>query len=460
MFGMKSPQQVMDEEFQRRFKYLQGQRSGYQQAGAGIGLLLGSLFGGKSAQLQQAEDREQAYAEVDAKMREAERTARTTEAQAFVQDLTPDNIDVALRTEQKLKDRTNPFNQEIGELNQTAERYNLLADQFSVLGQPAEYVDGLRNLSTQTRMQALAKQREFQKFTQDQEKYDLDMKLNNARLKELQNKDKLTPKDLAEIQLKSTPESYQKWLQGKGTLVPNPKAFADKNTPAAIQEFEYFSNLPDDNARARYLQVKSGSNWKDLGNRFGLVVNGREIHSITKELPPEQQPEVISQQKAAEVVGKDVGTTKIKAPEQLMQIEVYDTALADLIEHPGSPAIFGYLGEQRASVQGTEAFGARKKLEQVQGLAFLDAIPQMKGLGALSDAEGRAITLASNALAIGIPYAQAQKEAARIRTLLGRAAERIRTKNLLTPEQVISNSLGLEEERTTSGGIRYKLIGD
>lgn len=45
MFGMKTPQQVAAEERERAYKYMTGQRTGYQQAGAGIGLLLGSLFG-------------------------------------------------------------------------------------------------------------------------------------------------------------------------------------------------------------------------------------------------------------------------------------------------------------------------------------------------------------------------------------------------------------------------------
>ena len=96
MFGMKTPQQVMDEEFARKFKYMQGQRSGYQQAGAGIGLLLGSLFGGKSAQLQQAEDRDQAYSDVERRLAEKERNVQTAEAQSMVQDLTPENLGAAV----------------------------------------------------------------------------------------------------------------------------------------------------------------------------------------------------------------------------------------------------------------------------------------------------------------------------------------------------------------------------
>lgn len=462
MFGMKTPQQIMDEEFARKFKYMQGQRSGYQQAGAGIGLLLGSLFGGKSAQLQQAEERDQAYADVERRLAEKERNVQTADAQAVTQDLTPENLGVALRAERRSQERQDPFNQEIAELNSQAEKYNLLAEQFSALGQPAQYVDGLKNTALQRRMAAFAKQREAETFKQNQVKTELDIEFTKGRIEELQNKDKLTPAQLAEIQLKSTADSYAKWLKGTGTLVPNPKASSSK-IPAAIQEFEYFNALPSDEARANFLNVKRSGVIRDLGDRFGFfspTEPGKEVASVPKQIPPEQQPKAVTERKIAEGVGEEFAQSQVKAPGQLMQMAEYDAQLQDLLTNPGSPAIFGFGGETRAGIAGTEAFGAASKLEQVQGSAFLSAVPQMKGLGALSDAEGRAITASVNALKIGLPWKQAQKEIAKVRTLLARGQERIKQNQLLTPEQVLNQALGLEEERTTSGGIRYKIIGN
>jgi len=461
MFGMKTPQQVMDEEFARKFKYMQGQRSGYQQAGAGIGLLLGSLFGGKSAQLQQAEDRDKAYADVERRLVEKERNVQTADAQTMTQDLTPENIGVALRTESRLDAQKDPFNQEILELNKKAERYNLLAEQFSALGQPAQFVDGLKNTALQTRMAALAKKRDSETFKQNQVKTELDIEFTKERINELQNKDKLTPAQLAEIQLKSTAESYQKWLTGKGTLVPNPKASSSK-IPAAIQEFEYFNALPNDEARANFLNVKRSGIIRDLGDRFGFfspTEPGKEVASVRKEIPPEQQPKAVAEKEAAKELGKDVAQSRIKAPGQLIQMQEYSNQLEDLISHPGAKAIFGFGGETRAGISGSDAFGAAAKLEQAQGSAFLSAVPQMKGMGALSNAEGTAITASVQALKLGLPYKQAQQEANKVRTILARGIERIENDQLLTPEQVISRTLGLEEERTTSGGIRYKIIG-
>jgi hypothetical protein len=456
LFGMKTPQQVMDEEFARQFKYMQGQRSGYQQAGAGIGLLLGNLFGGKSAELQQAEDREQAYAQTTQELAAKERQARTQNAEAFVQDLTPENIGVALRTEQRLQSADSPFNKEIDILNKKADEYDLLASKFSSLGQPAEYVEGLKNQALSTRMQALTKKREAQTFEQDQAKYALDMEKTREELIKLQNRDKFTPKELVELQLKSTPESYQKWLQGKGVLEPN---FAAKNVPADIQEYEYFNSLPNDEARARYLQVTSASNWRDLGDRFSLIVDGREIQSIRKSLAPGEQPKTIAEQEEAKTVGQAVGKDKMAVPGQLGQLEQYETAILDLANHKGFSNIFGFGGSRLAQIEGSQAFGAAATLEKVQGNAFLGAIPQMKGMGSLTEAEGRAITAASNKLKLGLPEAEAKKEIDLILSIINIQKDRLKNKQFLTPEQVMTMPLTIQQERTTSGGVRYRVIG-
>ena len=310
-------------------------------------------------------------------------------------------------------------------------------------------------------MAALSKQREAETFKQTQVKNELDIEYTKARIDELQDKDKLSPAELAEIQLKSTPDSYQKWLKGTGTLVPNPKASSSK-IPAAIQEYEYFTQLPSDEARTNFLNIKRSGVVRDMGDRFAFfspTEPGKEVASVKKEIPPEQQPQAVTERKIAEGVGEDISESRVKAPGQLMQMAEYDAQLQDLLENPGSPAIFGFGGETRAGIAGTDAFGAASKLEQVQGSAFLSAVPQMKGLGALSDAEGRAITASVNALKIGLPWEQAQKEIAKVRTLLARGQERIKENQLLTPDQVLNNALGLTEERTTSGGIRYKIIG-
>tara|TARA_R110000765_G_scaffold264832_1_gene364284 strand:+ start:1149 stop:2543 length:1395 start_codon:yes stop_codon:yes gene_type:complete len=454
LMGMKTPQQIMQEDFAQQMKYMGKQKTGYQQFGAGLGMLLGKIFGGKSDELRQSEEREQAYTTVEEQLATKEQNAAQREAEAFIDPLTPETFEIAARAERKQQMPTDPFAQEIEILNQKAEQVNLLADQFAALGQPSEYIEGLKNQALQLRMSAFTKQREGLKFTRDTEKYNLDMAKTAEELEKLQNRDKFSPQQLAEIQLKSTPESYQNWRRGKGTLVPTVK---NSKTPAAIQEYEYFANLPDDDARAQYLSVQSASNWKDTGDSWSMIVNGRVLQSIPKKLKPEDQPETVAKTEKAKVLGKSTAEAQIAQPGQLMQLEAFRTQVSDLMAHPGAKRIFGYLGSSWASVEGTEPFGAAASLEQVQGSTFLQQIPQMKNLGALSDAEGSKITVSANRLKLGLPYEDAQKEAQIIFGLIDRARERIETGNLLSVGDSAPVTVPDGTQRTANG-VTYTIL--
>lgn len=85
LFGMKSPQQVAAEERERAMKYMTGQRTGYQQAGAGLGLLLGSLFG-DSEEMKRAKEGEAIVTGARKEARQAEE-AKAAELASFQQQL-------------------------------------------------------------------------------------------------------------------------------------------------------------------------------------------------------------------------------------------------------------------------------------------------------------------------------------------------------------------------------------
>lgn len=85
LFGMKSPQQVAAEERERAMKYMTGQRTGYQQAGAGLGLLLGSLFG-DSKEMQRAKEGEAIVTGARKEARQAEE-AKAAELASFQEQL-------------------------------------------------------------------------------------------------------------------------------------------------------------------------------------------------------------------------------------------------------------------------------------------------------------------------------------------------------------------------------------
>ena len=84
-FGMKTPQEVAQEEFEKKFDYYSGQRTGYQQAGAGLGLLLGSLFGGESEAMRKAKLGEEVVGGVQAEQaqRRSAEQAKASELEDF-----------------------------------------------------------------------------------------------------------------------------------------------------------------------------------------------------------------------------------------------------------------------------------------------------------------------------------------------------------------------------------------
>jgi len=435
LFGMKTPQQVAQEQLQRQQAFItRSARDPYQLAGASLGVALGRLFGGPSKEMEQAQEAEEV-------MQNFNEFGAEVEKEASERGMAP--LD------------------EVQMLNKRANELDAMSNRFSALGQPQDIVQNMSNEALKTRFLALDKQREMQKFEQDQQKYQLDMQVAQERLEQLQDRDKLTPLQQAEIQLKATPESYQAWLKGEGPLVPNPKMSSDVNK--VIQTFEYWMNLPPEKQK-QFLMVKRAVPIIDTGASFSLrnpADPTQEVLNIPKEIPPAQTPEAKAAVKEAEVTTEAVTKDKLAAPGQIMALDMFDTQLADLAGHPGFQNAFGFGGAQLSSIPGSPAFGASSLLEQVKGSAFLNAIPQMKGLGALSDAEGRAITQSVTRLQQGLAPEEARGEITKMRLLLGQQRARIESKQFLTPEQVRNMPLSIPQlTQRTAGGTTYEVISE
>ena len=85
----------------------------------------------------------------------------------------------------------------------------------------------------------------------------------------------------------------------------------------------------------------------------------------------------------------------------------------------------------------------------------------MKGLGALSDAEGRAITQSVTRLQQGLAPEEARGEITKMRRILGQQRSRIESKQFLTPEQVRNMPLAIPQQtQRTAGGTTYEVISE
>jgi len=90
-----------------------------------------------------------------------------------------------------------------------------------------------------------------------------------------------------------------------------------------------------------------------------------------------------------------------EAEKRQQMVPAFDSALATLDridKHPGKKKGVGFGGAQISLIPGTDAAGFRVQLDTFKAQTFLPMVASLKGMGALSDAEGKKLTDAVGAL--------------------------------------------------------------
>jgi hypothetical protein len=121
---------------------------------------------------------------------------------------------------------------------------------------------------------------------------------------------------------------------------------------------------------------------------------------------------------------------KKKAAEQqkLGVVASFDSALDTLdtiSKHPGKSAGVGFGGAQLSMIPGTNASGFAAQLETFKAQTFLPQVQALKGMGALSDAEGKKLTAAVGALSQSMKQSEFDAQTAKIRRDLEAARSRV-----------------------------------
>lgn len=110
------------------------------------------------------------------------------------------------------------------------------------------------------------------------------------------------------------------------------------------------------------------------------------------------------------------------------RISSFDTALDTLntiATHPGKKDVVGnVLGSAVAAIPGTNAAGFAAQLETFKAQTFLPQVAALKGMGALSDAEGKKLTDAVGALSIKMKQSEFDSQVAKIKNDLTAARQR------------------------------------
>lgn len=110
------------------------------------------------------------------------------------------------------------------------------------------------------------------------------------------------------------------------------------------------------------------------------------------------------------------------------RVASFDTALETLdtiSTHPGKKDVVGTLsGSLVSKIPGTAAAGFASQLETFKAQTFLPQVEKLKGMGALSDAEGKKLTAAVGALDINMKQSEFDAQVAKIKADLKAARER------------------------------------
>ena len=114
----------------------------------------------------------------------------------------------------------------------------------------------------------------------------------------------------------------------------------------------------------------------------------------------------------------------------------FDSALETLgriANHPGKSSAVGYGGTTASMIPGTNAAGFASQLETFKAQVFLPQVQNLKGMGALSDAEGKKLTAAIGALDQKMKPAEFDAQLKIIENDLRKARARV-TGTTATPE--------------------------
>lgn len=211
-----------------------------------------------------------------------------------------------------------------------------------------------------------------------------------------------------------------------------PKSVDDIEAPSNVQEWEYFNRLTPEQQQ-QYLSMKRAD--KFLATSGGYVTpnaaNPTEAQPVVGPdgqiaMPVHADVELAGQKAHTQAVQKELGTTEAErqmaAPDKLTNIDTLLGQVSDLRTKPNDfNNYFGWVQGRLPTVrQGTTDVGA-KIAQVVAGLA-LENREKLKGSGAISDFESKALENSATILSTpSISEETAKKELDNIERILGGA---------------------------------------
>lgn len=234
-----------------------------------------------------------------------------------------------------------------------------------------------------------------------------------------------------------------KTMRSAGIFPEDPSQMMRQSQPADVAKFEYWKQLnpgaTEQQQRDAYERIINpyersfasgmGAGQARIATEQGLnpILGQREAaktqaveQTATGQAKLTQEQQAIAKgerEVSEEKRAKDNAASSIN--EQLQQID-------RLSKHPGFSSAVG-LSSIAPSMRGSDAYGFEKQLEKLDAQSFMAMIPNLAGMGALSNAEGQKVSAALSALNTGLSEDEFKAEMETIRQALTKARERLRT---------------------------------
>ncbi|MCD1644813.1 YcbK family protein [Aurantimonas coralicida] len=170
--------------------------------------------------------------------------------------------------------------------------------------------------------------------------------------------------------------------------------------PKLTQDERNYLRAQSDPAYSEFLQNSGGGQYGlsvipgvDAEGNPILLQPGRDGTAVQTQLPDGVRPlgphDLNQQRSMGTEVGKGQGQAITSAPSQISSADQSLGLIDDILDDPNLGNVTGWQG-QLPTFQ-SQNIDVEAKVDQLKGRAFAEAIQQMVGLGALSDAEGKAI---------------------------------------------------------------------
>ncbi|CAB5207076.1 hypothetical protein UFOVP180_22 [uncultured Caudovirales phage] len=167
---------------------------------------------------------------------------------------------------------------------------------------------------------------------------------------------------------------------------------------------------------------------------------------------------------SAQEVGTDIGKLKVNQSKSEQNADYLTTKIDQLVKHPGFSVSVGASAQPGFQfIPGTDKASWYSRFQEIKGQAFLQAIENLRGLGSLSNDEGKAATGAIQRMSTSQSEAEFKEAAQDFQNIVKRGIDRNRVKLGQDIKYGVQEESEIQQAKetpagTTSSGNKFKRV--